>query len=72
MNKTYGDGSMSLTKESRWGHAVQFLVSSGALALAEALNMLDVSALPQWSIATVSVAIGTAVGLLTSYAKKNR
>jgi hypothetical protein len=66
------DGSHQLLPESKWGHAVSLLTTAVALGAAEALGALDLSALPTWASATAAAAIGTAVGVLTSWAKTNR
>lgn len=66
------DGSHQLLPESKWGHAVSLVTTAAALGIAEALGALDLSSLPTWASATAAAAVGTAVGVLTSWAKKNR
>jgi hypothetical protein len=67
------DGSKHLQPESKWGHSIQLLTTAGALALAGWLtNDLDLSSLPGWSVAVATAAVGTAAGLLTSWAKRNK
>lgn len=66
------NGSKNLLPESKWGHAVSLLTTTVALGVADALGALDLSGLPIWANATAAAAIGTAVGLLTSWAKRNR
>lgn len=67
-----GDGSKSLARESKYGQAVTFVATIGALALASGLSDLDLSTLPGWAKAAAATAIGTAVGLLTAYGTRNR
>lgn len=67
-----GDGSQSLTRESKWGHLVQLILSAVALAAAGWLTDVDLSTLPGWLVATATVAASTLAGLLTSWATKNR
>lgn len=67
-----GDGSQSLTRESKLGHLVQLIVSAVALAVAGWLTDVDLSTLPGWAVATATVAAATVAGVLTSWATKNR
>lgn len=66
------DGSRQLLPESKWGHAVSLMTTAVALAVADALGALDLSGLPVWANATVAALVGTAIGVLTSWAKRNR
>lgn len=66
------DGGNSLAPESRVGNIVQWFVTAGATGLLSALVGLNTS---HWSgyIGMVGVSVvGLAVGLLSSYLKKNR
>lgn len=66
------DGSKSLAPESRVGNIVQWFVTAGATGLLSALVGLNTS---HWSgyIGMVGVSVvGLAIGLLTSWLKKNR
>jgi hypothetical protein len=67
-----GDGSKSLTRESKLGHLVQLVLSAVALAGAGWLTDVDLSTLPGWAVATATVAAATVAGVLTSWAAKNR
>ena len=67
-----GDGSKSLAKESKVGALVQFVVTSAATGALAWLTGLDTS---HWDgyLGMVGVAgVGLAVGLVSSYLKKNR
>lgn len=66
------DGSHSLAPESKAGNIVQWFVTAGATGLLSALVGLNTS---HWSgyIGMVGVSVvGLAIGLLTSWLKKNR
>jgi hypothetical protein len=67
-----GDGSKSLARESKLGHTVAIVSTAGALALVDILGGLDTSGFPVWLQATATAAVGTAIGVLTSYAARNR
>lgn len=67
-----GDGSSSLARESKIGQAINFVTTTLALAASGWLTSVKLDSFPGWATATVSAAIGTAVGLLTAYATKNR
>jgi hypothetical protein len=67
-----GDGSKNLARESKMGHAVQFVLTTLALGAAGWLANLDLSTVPGWLTATATAATTTAVGLLTSWATRNR
>jgi pheromone shutdown protein TraB len=72
MTDPNGDGSRSLTRESKLGHLVQLILSAAALAAAGWLTDVDLSTLPGWLIATATVAATTLAGVLTSWATKNK
>lgn len=67
-----GDGSGSLARESKLGQAVNFVTTAAALGLAGWLANLKLDTVPGWALGVVTAAVGTAVGLLTAYATKNR
>jgi hypothetical protein len=67
------DGSKSLARESKFGQAVTFLGTAGAMLALDLLGGLDTrDAVPTWLQGTVTAAIATAVGLLTAYVTRNR
>lgn len=67
-----GDGSRSLAKESKAGLAVTFVVTVLAEGVLGALTKVDLSSATGWWVPVASAGIGTAVGLLTAWLKKNR
>ena len=71
-NGPLGDGSQSLSSESRWGHAVSLVTTAAALALAGVLTNFDMHGVPAYLIPLASAATGTVAGLLTSWVKKNK
>jgi hypothetical protein len=66
------DGSKSLARESKLGHAVTIVASAAAFGVVDALGGLDLSALPGWAVATATAGVATLCGLLTSWATRNR
>lgn len=68
----HGDGSKSLATESKVGQTVTFVLTTLALGAAGFLADLDVSTFPGWLQAVAAAAIGTAGGLLTAWATKNK
>lgn len=72
METKNADGSYSLSRSSRLGlitTAVLVAAAQGAIAW---LGTLDLSTLPGYAVAVVTVAVSTAVGALTAYVAKNR
>lgn len=67
-----GDGSQTLARESKWGQGVAFVLSTLALGAAGYIGSLDLGSLPGWAVATATVAVAQAVGLLTAWATKNK
>lgn len=66
------DGSKSLARESKLGHAVTIVAAAAAFGVVDALGGLDLSSLPGWAVATATAGVSTLCGLLTSWAAKNR
>lgn len=66
------DGSKSLAAESKVGIAVTLVLTALAQGAIGYLGDLDLSTLPGWSVATVTAAAASVVGLLTAYVKRNR
>lgn len=67
-----GDGSKSLAPESKAGLSVGFLVTVLLQILGAGLANLDTSGWTGWWVPLVTTGIGTVVGLITAYLKKNR
>lgn len=67
-----GDGSLSLAKESKAGLTVGFIVTALLQVLAQGLASLDTSSWQGWWVPLVTAGIGTVIGLITAYLKKNR
>lgn len=67
-----GDGSRSLAKESKAGLVVSFLLTTLATGALGWLTNLDTSTWSGWWASAAVAAVGTAVGLLTAYLKRNR
>jgi hypothetical protein len=67
-----GDGSQSLSRESKIGNLVNGLLVAGALYLADWLGDLDFTPLPDQLEPIIIAAAGVGIGLLTSWATQNR
>ena len=67
-----GDGSQSLARESKLGNLVNGVAVTVALYVAQWLGDFDFTALPDPVEPIVIAAAGVAIGLLTSWATKNR
>lgn len=67
-----GDGSKSLSRESKFGNLVHGGLVVLALYVAEAAGKFDLTPLPDVIEPVVVAAVTTAAGLLTSWATRNR
>lgn len=67
-----GDGSKSLAPESKAGLSVGFLVTVLLQILGTGLANLDTSGWSGWWVPLATAGIGSLVGLITAYLKKNR
>ena len=67
-----GDGSRSLAKESKAGLAVSLLVTIVATGALKWLTDLDTSQWSGWWASSAVMAVGTGIGLLTAWLKRNR
>lgn len=67
-----GDGSKSLAKESKVGLVVSFLITTLATGALGWLTNLDTSHWSGWWASVAVAGVGTAIGLVTAYLKKNR
>lgn len=68
----HGDGSQSLARESKLGNLVNGALVAVALYLADAIGQFDFTPLPDALEPIVVAGAGVAIGLLTSWATKNR
>ena len=66
------DGSRSLAKESKVGLAVSLLSTIVATGALKWLTDLDTSQWSGWWATSAVAAVGTAVGLISAYLKRNR
>lgn len=66
------DGSKSLASESKAGVSFGAIVFFLLQTLAQGLGGLDTSDWSGWWVPLVTAAIGTVVGLITAYLKRNR
>lgn len=66
------DGSYSLASESKVGLATGAIVTFGLQTIAQGLSGLDTSNWSGWWVPLVTAGIGTSVGFITAYLKKNR
>lgn len=66
-----GDGSKSLTRESKFGNILNGAAVAAALYVADALRGVDITPLPDLIEPAAIGLLGTAVGLLVSWATKN-
>lgn len=66
------DGSKSLARESKFGNIVNGALVTGALYLADVVGDFDFTPLPDALEPILIAAAGVAVGLLTSWATRNR
>jgi predicted CDP-diglyceride synthetase/phosphatidate cytidylyltransferase len=66
------DGSKSLAKESKVGLVISFLVTTLATGVLGWLTNLDTSHWTGWWASVGVAAVGTVVGLVTAYLKRNR
>jgi hypothetical protein len=67
-----GDGSKSLASESKAGVATGAIFFFVLQTIAQGLSGVDTSDWRGWWVPLVTAGIGTAVGLITAYLKKNR
>lgn len=67
-----GDGSQSLARESKIGNFVNGLLVAAALYVADWLGEVDFTPLPDQVEPILIAAAGVGIGLLTSWATKNR
>lgn len=65
------DAGNGLKKESKYGLAVQFVLSVLATAAIGWLGTLDLSTLPGWLTAAATMAVSTVVGYLVAYKTRN-
>ena len=66
------DGSKSLAKESKAGLAVSLLATIVATGALKWLTDLDTSQWSGWWATSAVAAVGTGIGLLTAWLKRNR
>jgi predicted CDP-diglyceride synthetase/phosphatidate cytidylyltransferase len=66
------DGSKSLAKESKVGLVISFLVTTLATGALGWLTNLDTSHWSGWWASVAVAAVGTVIGLITAYLKRNR
>lgn len=66
------DGSKRLFRDSKFGNIVNGAVVALALYLADAVRGVDITPLPDAIEPLALAAVGTAVGLLTSWATARR
>jgi len=67
-----GDGSKSLTKESKAGLAVSLLVFWVGQGVVDGINALDTSTWHGWWASAAVGALASVSGLIMAYLKKNR
>ena len=67
-----GDGSKSLASESKAGLALGFIVTTVLQVAAQGLGSLDTTKWQGWWVPVTTAGIGTVVGLITAYLKRNR
>jgi len=65
------DNGNGLKKESKYGLAVQFVLSVLATGAIGWLGTLNLSTLPGWATAAATMAVSTVIGYLTAYKTKN-
>jgi tetrahydromethanopterin S-methyltransferase subunit C len=65
------DAGNGIKRESKYGLAVQFVLSVLATGAIGYLGTLNVSTVPGWATAAVTLAVSTAIGYLTAYKTKN-
>lgn len=66
------NGSKSLAKESKVGLIVAFLTTTLATGVLGWLTNLDTSHWTGWWASVAVAAVGTAIGLVSAYLKRNR
>ena len=67
-----GDGSKSLSKESKVGLAVSLLLTIAATGALDWLANLDTSGWSGWWATSAVAAVSTGIGLLSAWLKRNR
>jgi hypothetical protein len=65
------DAGNGVKRESKYGLAVQFVLSVLATGAIGYLGTLDVSTVPGWATSAATLAVSTAIGYLTAYKTKN-
>lgn len=63
----HNDGTGSVTRDAKFGHLVNALVTVAGLALVEYLGSLDFSTLPAFVATLAPVAVGQVAGWITNY-----
>jgi hypothetical protein len=66
------DAGNGVKRESKYGLAVQFVLSVLATGAIGWLGTLDVSTVPGWATSATALAVSTAIGYLAAYKTKNR
>lgn len=65
------DNGSGVKKESKYGLAVQFVLSVLATGAIGYLTTLNLSTVPGWATAAATMAVSTVIGYLTAYKTKN-